>query len=658
MSRAERRRQARQARRGKPASGTAGDLLRLLQSGIERHQAGQLQDAAAIYEQALAVDPDHPDANHLLGVVAHQAGRDELSVELISKAIAGNAGNADYHCNLGNALRGLGRHGEAIEAYEAALGITPDDAEVHANLGNAFRDLGEAAKALACYDEALRLRPAFPQAHNNRGAVLQAGGDLDGAAGCFEQALALAPGFPEALNNMGDLHQAAGRAEAAEACFRQAIDNRPDYAEAHNNLGTILQGAAKPEEAMRHYRRAVELKPDFHEALYNLGYLLEDHGKSREAVACYQDAFAARTGIRPEPGDDLAPGTVTLFLEVTNKCNFHCEFCPSDIQKRGVGFMNLDNAIRMIDELAAKGLATQLMLHLMGEPTLHPKLYDILAHAGAKGVRTELVTNGSALVAKTVPKLLENLRGTVIASLMTPTRESYAARGDVGLKWDRYIDNFRLLIREHLERLARGEAIHCEITMRVMVTKDSKGRVNILETPKDIMENWREWCAVVSEIEAELGLDAFPRPDVDPNVILSAAGDGAHSKYLLQRGLGLSFWSAFTFANTRVGDDYELKDAESQVERFCKHPFLDVGVLWNGDVTLCCMDYDGQLTIGNIAESNLEEILHGEAARELRKSMYSLHTLPEFCRQCQARPVLPGEEVAAGDIASADQRGH
>ena len=156
MSRAERRRQAKQARNrrgaksavGGPVDGRSQELLKLLQTGVVAHTSGRLQEAADIYERVLAVAPDHPDANHLLGVVAHQAGQDEVSVELISKAIAANAANADYHCNLGNALRGLGRHGDAVAAYETALEIQPDDAEVLNNLGNAYRRRGDLDSAI------------------------------------------------------------------------------------------------------------------------------------------------------------------------------------------------------------------------------------------------------------------------------------------------------------------------------------------------------------------------------------------------------------------------------------------------------------------------------------------------------------------------------
>ena len=39
----------------------------------------------------------------------------------------------------------------------------------------------------------------------------------------------------------------------------------------------------------------------------------------------------------------------------------------------------------------------------MGEPTLHPKLNEILAYAKSKNVSVALTTNGSTMVKKRVP---------------------------------------------------------------------------------------------------------------------------------------------------------------------------------------------------------------------------------------------------------------
>ena len=55
---------------------------------IQHHQGGRLQAAEQIYRQILAVEPNHADAIHLLGVIAHQVGKHEVAVEYIRRAIA------------------------------------------------------------------------------------------------------------------------------------------------------------------------------------------------------------------------------------------------------------------------------------------------------------------------------------------------------------------------------------------------------------------------------------------------------------------------------------------------------------------------------------------------------------------------------------------
>ena len=42
---------------------------KLLQHGIKAHQAGQTKDAERLYRSILKKQPNHPDANHNLGVL-------------------------------------------------------------------------------------------------------------------------------------------------------------------------------------------------------------------------------------------------------------------------------------------------------------------------------------------------------------------------------------------------------------------------------------------------------------------------------------------------------------------------------------------------------------------------------------------------------------
>jgi len=434
---------------------------------------------------------------------------------------------------------------------------------------------------------------------------------------------------------LGVTLQELGKLDEAEASNKKAIALNPDFAEAHFNLGIVLQELGRFANAEASYKQAIALKPHYEQAQFNLGMTLESLGRMEEAVSSFQQAFANRTGIRPVGEDVLAPATNAVYFELTNKCNFHCDFCPSDDQKRNLGSMDLELVKQLYEENAAKKIASSVNLHLMGEPTLHPELIEILKFGASKNVKTDLVTNISTLVDKTVPKILDALYGTIIASHMTPTEETYHYRGKVGLSWDRYISNLRLLVREYMKRVAKGETIKNDITIRVMVTQNTASNVNIIGTSNEAGAILKEWNDFVAEIEQELGMAPFERTDHNADDLVRG-NDYSFTSYLLQQGIKLTFWKAFTFANTRVSDDFDLKTTRET--SYCSHPFTDVGVLWNGDVTLCCLDHDGELKVGNVRDSSMEAVIQSDAAQKLRASMLGDSPLPSICQTCQARP--------------------
>ena len=219
---------------------------------------------------------------------------------------------------------------------------------------------------------------------------------------------------------------------------------------------------------------------------------------------------------------------------------------------------------------------------------------------------------------------------------MTPTEETYHFRGKVGLSWERYINNLRLLIREYMKRLSDGNATQNNIVIRVMVTQNTASNVSILGSSKEANDILLEWSDFISEVEQELGMTPFARTGHGSDDVIKGNTHSSIS-YILQKGIKLTFWRAFTFANSRVSDDFKLEKIE-QVS-YCSHPFTDVGVLWNGDVTLCCLDHDGQLKVGNIRNSSIEAIILSDKAKKLRGSMLGQHPLPSICQTCQQRPV-------------------
>src|SRR5437016_5073240 len=139
----------------------------LLQQAVRSHQAGQLAHAGELYRRILAVNPRHPAALHLLGVIAHQTGQSDTAIDYISQAIRLDGRQAVYHCNLGEAYRAQRRFAAARACYERALELSPDLQAAHHNLGIVLQALGELDLARQAYLEAIRLLPTDAEAHNN-----------------------------------------------------------------------------------------------------------------------------------------------------------------------------------------------------------------------------------------------------------------------------------------------------------------------------------------------------------------------------------------------------------------------------------------------------------------------------------------------------------
>ena len=223
-------------------------VAELIEQGLNEHRAGRLAQAQAAYRQVLAIEPEHAEALHLLGVAAHQTGDGDRAIAFIRRAIALDGTRSNFYNNLGVALTDLGRLAEAETELRACLRLSPDFANGHYNLGNALDKLGRLAEAEASYREALRLEPDYPDALNNLGHVLnQLGRPLE-AEERLRTGLCLRPGSSGSLNNLGIALFDQCRLDEAETVYREALRLQPDFPDARNNLAYALLKAGRYEE--------------------------------------------------------------------------------------------------------------------------------------------------------------------------------------------------------------------------------------------------------------------------------------------------------------------------------------------------------------------------------------------------------------------------
>ena len=269
----------------------------LLTEAVRLHQAGQLDQAAALYRKVLTVQPNNADALHLLGMIALQQDQARTAAELIGKAIAVNDRFAPYHSHHALALQNLGDMEGAVAGYRRAIALNPDDADSYNNMGNALAALGRTENAVAAFRRALALQPGNAVVHNNLGTAQGNMGLQDEAELNFRKAAELQPGFAGAIINLGNLYRDKDDLPGAERCYRRALGLAPRDAAAHCGLGLTLWQLGRHDEALASYRAALAVDPGHPETLFNFSIARSKDGALEEA-----EALAARA-LAPRPGD-------------------------------------------------------------------------------------------------------------------------------------------------------------------------------------------------------------------------------------------------------------------------------------------------------------------------------------------------------------------
>jgi predicted TPR repeat methyltransferase len=221
-------------------------------AAVRCHEAGQLQEAAARYEQLLQREPHNPVLLHLFGVLAFQCGQPSEALDRIGRAIALDPAQPLFHSNLANVLKSQGRAQEALESFRRALELDPGFAEAHYNLALLLEELGRLEESERSYRDAIRNDPALHQAHNNLGSLLKRRGAFPQALDSFRNALKLAPDCAPYQASIEHTLQAIRECAQIIEKYREAARARPDDAVNEFNLAAVT-GEQTPATAPRSF---------------------------------------------------------------------------------------------------------------------------------------------------------------------------------------------------------------------------------------------------------------------------------------------------------------------------------------------------------------------------------------------------------------------
>lgn len=292
------------AARAEPDNGRAsGELAMLL------HAREQLEQAAAWYRRAAALQPLTLRWRYYLGVVEAERGNAQAAVESLEAALGIDVGFSPARRRYADALLSLNRLDAAAEAYESLIAGDADDASARFGLGRVRALQGRTEEAIEHLSEAVRLVPDYGAAYYELSLAYRDAGRVDDARRSLElyeqrkgaprpddplmaAVEALAQGAGDAVRRGVELETRGDLGGAIREHLR-ALEADPSLVQAHVNLVSLYGRSGEPDKAAEHYRAALELNPGQADLHYNYGVLLYTREKYAEARAAFEKALEA-----------------------------------------------------------------------------------------------------------------------------------------------------------------------------------------------------------------------------------------------------------------------------------------------------------------------------------------------------------------------------
>jgi len=250
----------------------------------------------------------------------------------------------------------------------------------------------------------------------------------------------------------------------------------------------------------------------------------------------------------------------SIQIELAEGCSRICSFCGINGIRKKPGnykFMDLTTAHTLALQLASFCPNARIEFAMHGEPTMNPKYLEIIAlfrHHLPKA-QMQLTTNGVRMVKKEMQPVIDEIFKAGIDFVILDT---YYPERDILRKKAFALKDVTVL--DYYDD---------------MVPKKKSPWVNY-------HRKFNNTVILMDDLEARNG----------------------ESK-------------ARTIYN-HAGNNEKKGAVRKQLQKTCTLAFREVGVIWNGDVNLCCHDWKGEYKIDNIHKTELKEIWKSpkwEAAR-------------------------------------------
>lgn len=317
-----------------------------------------------------------------------------------------------------------------------------------------------------------------------------------------------------------------------------------------------------------------------------------------------------------------------VFLEPTTQCNLKCLHCGRTYWKERDQARDLDLGLykRTVDQLRDCGVSS-ITIQGLGEPLLHPDLFEMIEYAQDRGIYTRFNTNFTLLTDEAAERLVKANHSEVMVSIESIEPKLFA---DIRRKGDlqTVLDNMRRLA-DTKKRLGSDKPV---IFVNAVLMKATLHLIHdLFNEMKDIGVQQLNFHGFNTDGIPERARLRDGTRMVDNSLALLGEEE---IERITQEILGMSDDELPVTINGDLGgrgSSHIQTSATKTCTELWEAPYIDSA----GRVTPCCWLPDGDImSLGDLNESTFEEIWYGEAYDTLRRQHIE-NRHPDVCKGCQ-----------------------
>lgn len=290
-----------------------------------------------------------------------------------------------------------------------------------------------------------------------------------------------------------------------------------------------------------------------------------------------------------------------LLIQVQTQsfCNGQCSVCPYPSVSKNLpqGLMEWELFMKIADESAAEPLLSTFVCMLQNEPLLDKRILDCVKYfkSTSKYKISIIVTNGELLNRYSLPDIIQSHLDILTVSLNAQSKDVYSVINQ-GLDYDRVVGN--------ISSLLSNETTKRKLTISFLNTKFNTFEINAA------LPYWRKKGVKTRVIDVSNragSLSGYEK--LRPETKYRGNGYPAQLRDRLISSL-----------RRRVG---------------CALPFYQMNILFNGDVIICCHDWNRAIVVGNVKDTTLKDIWNSKKMNQIRRAILEkrYHEI-DSCRSC------------------------